>query len=73
MKGKAMTMKEMSENIGKQFLIQESGIKYLVTVEDMGTAYGSVRAYIVPAAGVGGKWVVFDRLRPHIPGNLFAA
>jgi hypothetical protein len=67
-----MTTREMMETVGRDFLMTSEGLTFLVTVEDMKVAYGQRRALVHPAAGIGSKWVAFDRLRPHVPGNLFA-
>lgn len=67
-----MTAREMTDTIGGDFLMTSDGLTFLVTVEDMKVAYGQQRALVHPAAGIGSKWVAFDRLRPHVPGNLFA-
>lgn len=57
-----MGIKELARYIGREFLLTVDAFTIRVMVEDVKTAYGNARAYVVPVGGEGYAWVSLDRL-----------
>ena len=58
-----MSIKAMSEVLGKRAYVREGDLVFVVKITDVKNAYGNVRYYVTPEAGNGLTWVNADRVQ----------
>lgn len=61
-----MTLREAIAQIGttREHAVSAS-MRVTVTIRDIKTAYGRIKAYVVPVAGDGGQWIDIGPLSPN--------
>jgi hypothetical protein len=61
-----MTVREMQGAIGKMVLYLDpaGALQFVCLVKDAKVSFGQPRVLIVPAAGLGERWVEFSSIRP---------